>query len=301
MEKEKVAIIFSTYNSSDYVEKCLKSCLEQEYEELEVVVSDDGSTDNTVKVLENVARNSQNLHIIALPHGERGIARYTAIQKAKELNSRYLFIIDSDMVLKNNLITQCVKYLKENKEIGALVIPEIAYSDYDNYFSKVKVFERNILNNAGENVGKNSIEAARFWRMEAYESTGGINVKQIAFEEIQPTIRYIEKGGKIKRAVFTGVYHNEKKVTLKDILAKKRYYFSVMDRTISTEEKGFFKALQRWYFFRPVIYRKDNLKKYAAHPLLALGMFYMYFRLSLSAVHEILKSKLKNKQIKGEI
>ena len=290
---DRVGIIFSTFNSSEYVAKCLKSILDQKYDDFFVVVSDDGSTDDTVKVLEDTAKDYDNFYLLPLPHGERGIARAEAIKKAKEIKMDYLFIIDSDMVLKKNLLSDCVNYLKENKEVGGLVVPEIAFSTFKNYYSKVKVFERNTINNAGEDLGKNSIEAARFWKLLEYDKTGGININQISFEETQPTIRYNELGGTIKRAIFTGVYHDEKYVTLKNILKKKKYYFSVMHKTINSEEGGSKKALSRWYFFRPVLYRPSNLLRYLKHPLLTLGMIYMYFALTFIGVKEILKSKNK--------
>lgn len=292
MENKKVAIIFSTYNSSEYVSECLKSCLNQSYGEVCVVVSDDGSEDNTIEIIENAAEGYSNFYLISLPHGERGIARAKAIDKALAIGIKYIYIIDSDMILKKDLVSDCVKYLEGNKNVGALVIPEIAFSEYKNYYSKVKVFERNIINNAGEEIGKNSIEAARFWNLEAFKSTGGINVKQISFEEIQPTIRYIEKDGIIKRATFTGVIHNEKYVTLKNILKKKRYYFSVINKTIESEKAGASKAFSRWYFFRPVLYRKDNLKRYIRNPLLTLGVIYMYLALTAVGIYEILKAKV---------
>jgi len=293
LESKKVAIIFSTYNSSDYVGECVKSCLGQNYKNLVLVVSDDGSSDNTVSVLEKAAEGDERFFLIKLPHGERGIARAEAIRKAKALDIDYLYIIDSDMMLKDNLIEECVNYLQVNENIGSLVIPELAFSKSENFYSKVKVFERNILNNAGEELGVNSIEAARFWRIDSYNFTGGININQIAFEETQPTIRFVEKGGVIKRATFTGVYHDEKHVTLKNIVKKKKYYFSVMDKTINSEKEGNKKALSRWYFFRPVLYRKENLKQYLLHPILTLGMIFMYLVLTFVAVIEILKSKVK--------
>lgn len=295
---EKVGIVFATYNSAEYVESCLRSCLDQDYPEKVVVVSDDGSTDNTVEVLRECGKGRLELHIIELPHGERGIARAKAIEKAIEEGIDYLFIIDSDMVLKEGLVREAVGYLVEHKDIGGLVIPEIAYSEYKNFYSRVKVFERNVINDAGEELGKNSIEAARFWRLSEYLSTGGINVGQIAFEETQPTIRYVGSGGKIKRATFTGVYHNEKRVTLSNLVKKKRYYFSVMDKTLSTEEGGTGKALSRWYFFRPVLYRKANLKKYLRHPLLTLGMVWMYIVLTFVGAWELLKTKFKKRKDK---
>ncbi|MBU3107955.1 glycosyltransferase family 2 protein [Clostridium gasigenes] len=296
MSNKRVSIVFSTFNSSEYVTKCLKSCLCQEYDDFFVVVADDGSTDNTVYKMLEIASVYSNLKVISLPHGERGIARSKAIELARELKSDYIYIIDSDMILKDNLIKDCIKFLDENKKVGGLIIPEVSFSDYKNFYSRVKVFERNIINSAGEDIGSNSVEAARFWRIQEYDSTGGININQISFEETQPTIRYIEDGGIIKRAVFTRIYHNEKKATLKAIVEKKKYYFSVMNKTIESEKNGLKKTLSRWYFFRPVLYRKENLKKYIKHPLLTLGMFYMYIVLTFMGIGQLLKAKAYSKK-----
>ncbi len=292
---KRVSIVFSTYNSSEYVVKCLKSCLCQRYDDLFVIVADDGSTDNTIDKMQEAAQGYNNFKVISLPHGERGIARFKAIEMAKELNSDYIYIIDSDMILKDNLIQDCIDFFDNNEKVGGLIVPEISFSDYTNFYSKVKVFERNIINNAGEDIGSNSVEAARFWRIQEYDSTGGINISQISFEETQPTIRYIENGGIIKRAIFTQIYHNEKKAILKGIIQKKKYYFSVMNKTIESEEGGLKKTLSRWYFFRPVLYRKENLKKYIKNPLLTLGMVYMYVILSFIGIVEIIKSKVIKK------
>lgn len=287
-----VAIVFSTYNSAYYVGKCLDSCFSQDYPYIYVLVADDGSNDETLSILEDYKAVHPNFKYFALPHGERGLARKTAIEEARALGSDFLYILDSDMVLKEHLVRDCVDYLNEKKELGALVIPELAFSNATNYYSKVKVFERNIINNAGQDLGKNSIEAARFWRHEEYEKTGGINIAQISFEETQPTIRYLEMGGLIKRGVFTGVLHDEKEVTLKNIIEKKKYYFSQMNTTLESEHNGNRKAFSRWYFFRPVLYRRQNLLQYFKHPILTSGMVYMYLSLTFVGVVEILKSKV---------
>lgn len=278
-----------TFNNQDIINDTLESFKSQNYKNLHFVIVDDGSSDSTYKILKKYPL--KNKHLIKIKHGERGIARKVATENALSLKPDFIFIVDSDMVLKKGLIKKCVSYFKKEPSVGALVIPEIAYSDYKNYFSKVKVFERNIINNAGKNVGKNSIEAARFWKTKEYLKSGGINPKQISFEETQPTIRYLNMGGKIKRAYFTGVFHNEKKSTLKALVSKKRYYFSHLNKTIESEESGFKKTLSRWYFFRPVLYRPQNVIKYIFHPILTLGMFFMYFILSLVAVYELIFSR----------
>jgi len=287
----RLVILLSTYNNENIIKKCVESCLNQSYEDIQVVVADDGSTDATPNILKEIQKSHKNLHIISLPHGERGIARKKALDKTWELNPHYIYIIDSDMILKKDMAQLCINHLEKNNQIGGLVIPENAFSTYTNFFSKVKVFERNVVNRAGKNVGATSIEGARFWKSTAYKKSGGINFNQIAFEETQPTIRYIEMGGLLERAIFTGVAHDEKEVTLKNILEKKRYYFSVMDKTTKSEENGTMKALKRWYFFRGVLYRKENLIEYIKHPILTLGMIYMYIALTFIWISEILKKK----------
>lgn len=286
-----VVIVLSTYNNSDLIEKSLLSYLTQSEINLQVVVADDGSTDQTRVIIEKLRTMYSNLHTIYLEHGERGIARKMAIEEAKKLNPEFIVIMDSDMQMVQNLIKDCLAYFHNHADVGALVIPEKAYSESKNLMTKVKVFERTVINNAGHSLGSNSIEAARFWRLDAYIKSGGINFSQIAFEETQPTIRYVEIGGIIQRAEFTGVRHDEKHVTLKGLVNKKKYYFSKMSHTLETEESGTLKALQRWYFFRPVLYRKENLVQYMRHPILTLGMIFMYFYLSCICVVELIKKK----------
>ncbi|WP_153979967.1 glycosyltransferase family 2 protein [Paenibacillus xylanilyticus] len=291
--KPKVAIVFSTYNNAECIEECLKSCLNQSYSNVDIIIADDGSTDETASLIHKVALHGKHhVRVLNLPHGERGIARVTAVEEAQREGADYILIIDSDMLLESDMIDQLMAVVEKYTEIGALVIPEKAFTAHQNFFSKVKVFERNIINNAGEEVGKRSIEAARFWRMSDYLSTGGFNAGQISFEEIQPTLRYIERGGRIKRAVCTNLYHDEKKVLLRELLAKKAYYFTAMDRTLASESEGLRKALERWYFFRPVLYRKDNMKQYVRHPLLTAGMLFMYGCLSLLGVYGIIKGRI---------
>lgn len=302
---EKVAIVMSTFNNADIIEKNILSYLaqnqcndpEHNYKhhafEVHIFIADDGSTDATVEILSEMSSKFRNIHVIKLPHGERGIARKEAIALAESFGPDYLVIMDADMKMKLKLVESCLAYFKENQAVGALVIPEIAYSEHKNFMSQVKVFERNCLNNLGVELGNNSIEAARFWRIDAYKQSGGINFNQIAFEETQPTIRYIEQGGLIKRAHFTGVWHDEKHVTLKTLLSKKKYYFSKMNKTIEAENNGLLKTIQRWYFFRPVLYKKENLINYLCHPVLTLGMVFMYVALTFIGVWEIALSKLK--------
>jgi len=286
----QVTLVATTYNNADHVHLFIDSCLHQTFSRWELILIDDGSNDKTVDVIRKFAVKDKRIRYQVLPHGERGIARVAGMLKAVNDPSEYIFFLDSDMLMEPDMLDEAIEYMTINKQIGALVIPEIPISRYVNYWTKVKVFERRILNNAGKELDSRSIEAARFWRKEAYLQSGGLEPNQIAFEEIQPTIRFMETGGLIKRLEGVGVFHNEKQVILKDLLMKKAYYFSVMDRTIKTERKGFIKALKRWYFFRPVLYRKSNLILYVKEPDLFIGMCIMYALLTGIAIKALMKS-----------
>jgi len=287
----KVALIVTTYNSDAYIQKLLDSIRQQD-ESLHVIFADDGSTDSTVVLLERFKETFEAVTILALEHGERGVARDKAISVAFDMNLPYLMFIDADMILDDQLIPECIVQLEKEKNIGALVLKEVPVSDYSNLMTKVKMFERMVVNNSGEKLDLNSIEAARFWRTSAYSSSGGINPNQIAFEETQPTIRYLEQGGLIKKHLGRGLLHDEKKVTISNILGKKKYHFKVMNITFETEEKGLLKAFKRWYFFRPVMYKKKNLKLYMSHPILTIGMVMMYLTLTAVGCLEIVKHRM---------
>lgn len=288
-----VVITVTTYNDAARIEACIQSCLAQRGPlQIAIVVADDGSTDATLALLHRLAAQTNQLHILALPHGERGQARAAAIEKALTLAPDFLLFIDSDMTLQAGLVSRCVTYAQHH-HYGALVIPEAAFSTSTNFFTQVKVFERNIINNAGATYnGAHSIESARFWRTDAYLLSGGFHPQQIAFEETQPTLRYLARGGRVARATFTAINHDEKQVTLRSLLAKKRYYFSKLPVTVDTEEQGFKKLWQRWFFLRPVLYRPVNLYRYGRQPHLALGMVVMYLLLTGVAVVEYARQRL---------
>ncbi|KUP03947.1 hypothetical protein Q73_16575 [Bacillus coahuilensis m2-6] len=284
---QTIAITLSTYNNEKHIQACLESILDQDYEHLVVIVADDGSTDHTPDILREMTVKFEKLHIISLPHGERGKARKASIDKAKEIGAEFLYFIDADMQLLEGFFISCLAYFHQDPTLGALVIPEIPYSDSTNFFTRVKIFERSLINQGSERLDQNSIEAARFWRLSEYEKSGELHEAQIAFEEIQPTLRYIKQGGSIKRATVTGVFHDEGYVTLGHILKKKEYYFEKMETTAQTEDSGILNMVKKWYLFRPVYYHPRNVIHYITHPLLTGGMVMMYTLLTFSAVKTV--------------
>ncbi len=281
-----LTIVITTYNCPEHIQGLLRSLLYQDISAFDVVIADDGSTDHTTQVIEKY-QGSLSIELLKLAHGERGMARKCAIDRAMTRNTEYLMILDADMLLQKGLLSKLTDRMAEDPFLDGLIVRELPYSSYTNFFTKVKVFERQVINNFEFNRDDTSIEAARFWRMASFIKTGGINYEQIAFEEIQPTIRCLEQGGKISKVFDVGVYHDEKEVTLINILRKKNYYFSKMKTTVDTETNGYGKAFSRWYLFRKGYYKLENLTSYLKHPLLFLGMMVMYIALTVIGAYHM--------------
>ncbi|MBP3703356.1 MAG: glycosyltransferase family 2 protein, partial [Lachnospiraceae bacterium] len=91
--KEKISVIIPVYNVEAYVGKCIKSVCRQTYEELEIILIDDGSTDSSGKICDEWAENDNR--IVVLHQENRGLsgARNAGLEKA---TGEYITFLDSD-------------------------------------------------------------------------------------------------------------------------------------------------------------------------------------------------------------
>lgn len=85
------SIILPTYNRANLIEKAIKSVLEQAFVDWELLIIDDGSTDNTQEVVEQF--EDSRIHYLRQDHGERSRARNLGVQRAE---GRYVCFLDDD-------------------------------------------------------------------------------------------------------------------------------------------------------------------------------------------------------------
>lgn len=278
----KVGILITGYNDPpEQLNAVLRSACGQSYASLAVVLIDDGSDVPLQRRIE-YGYDRKRLRVIRIPHGERAAARLRGIEELRLLGVQYMLFLDSDMELPETFVAGCAAFALDN-EADALILPETAYSRHRNFWTRVKVFERNLYSH-GDRIGASSIEAARFWKMDRFPGfEPGLN----AFEEIQPTIRALEQGARVLK--WTGAYirHDEKRVALAGLLAKKRQYFGAMAGHSAVKVGD---VLRKYYFFRRQLYTARNIRQYIRHPLLAAGVGAMYALLTaVSLVHFVFR------------
>lgn len=101
MAEEKVSVIVPVYNVEKYLRRCLDSIINQTYQNLEIILVDDGSPDKCGAICDEYAEKDDRIVVIHKPNGGVSSARNVAI---KESTGKYIVFIDSDDFVLPNYI-----------------------------------------------------------------------------------------------------------------------------------------------------------------------------------------------------
>ena len=93
MLNDTVSIIVPIYNKEKYLEKCLDSILGQTYRDLEIILVDDGSTDNSLVICQHYAEKDPRIKIYHKPNGGVSSARNLGLEKS---TGKYISFVDPD-------------------------------------------------------------------------------------------------------------------------------------------------------------------------------------------------------------
>lgn len=88
-----ISVIVPVYNTSPYLSECLQSIVTQSFKDIEIICVNDGSTDNSLNILQAFAARDRRIKIISQPNRGLSAARNTGLREAK---GRYVMFVDSD-------------------------------------------------------------------------------------------------------------------------------------------------------------------------------------------------------------
>lgn len=127
-----ISIVIPSYNQSDYLEDCLDSAYNQTTPALEIIVVDDGSTDNSLEIanqymFKELPYIESNVKVISQVNKGLASARNTGIMAAK---GDYILFLDADDVLKENAIARIIQeIMATNPDIVAPSFEEFGKSE----------------------------------------------------------------------------------------------------------------------------------------------------------------------------
>lgn len=106
MKNPLVSIIIPIYNVTKYLDKCLESVINQSYRRLEIILVNDGSTDNCLQECQKWANMDQRIRLINKAHGGLPDTRNVGLKHA---HGEYVLFVDSDDWLKPNMVATMLK------------------------------------------------------------------------------------------------------------------------------------------------------------------------------------------------
>lgn len=108
--EELISVIVPVYNVENYIHKCVESIVNQTYKNLEIILVDDGATDNSGKICDELAETDSRIKVIHKENGGLSDARNAGIKVAK---GEYFGFIDSDDYVDEELYSVLMKNMKD--------------------------------------------------------------------------------------------------------------------------------------------------------------------------------------------
>lgn len=181
-KEELVSVIIPCYNSEKHMEMTLQFALAQTHKNLEIIIIDDGSTDNSVSIVESYVQKDKRVHIICLKknNGRPSVPRNIGISRSK---GEYIAFLDADDLWHPRKIELQIQYMKarncsfsstnminfkDEKELISAInrvnadIIEIEKIDHD------KLLRKNIIPNSSVLVKRKLFEKLRIIEDPAY-------------------------------------------------------------------------------------------------------------------------------------
>lgn len=139
--ENKVSVIVAAYNVEEYIEKNIKSILNQSLKDIEIIIVNDGSTDETLRKIKNVTKDDIRVKIINKKNEGLIEARKTGLNSA---NGKYVLFVDGD----DWISTDCCEllYSKAITHNADIVSYNLRY-EYDNRVEKNEFYDFGIIKN----------------------------------------------------------------------------------------------------------------------------------------------------------
>ncbi len=131
-----VSVIIPAFNRQDYITQCLQSVLVQSYENFEIIIIDDGSTDQTLEICKTMAQTEPRIKLYHGTHQGVSAARNIGLDVAQ---GEYVFFVDSDDMIHPRLLETLVAGMKSSDAaMGGTAGRNIPQSQWEYASEKVR-------------------------------------------------------------------------------------------------------------------------------------------------------------------
>ena len=268
-----ISIIIPVYNVAEYVEECINSIINQSYLNLDIIIIDDGSTDNSGEICEEIAKKDNRIRVVHQHNKGLSSARNLGMELAK---GRYIGFVDSDDLICSDMYEYLFRIMEENTA-------DIGLCNYKRFTSKHDIEN---IENRGEVFCLDSYSAL----LELFKGTG--NVKPCAWQGLykkelleQFPVGLICEDREFKVKV---LFHSH----IIAVGTKIKYFYRVRTGSLTRRKMGYQRLVKD---FSIISTRIENFIKSQEIELSILNAFYVStLRFSANLLSKTIKYRLVN-------
>ncbi|WP_372519746.1 glycosyltransferase [Candidatus Ruminimicrobiellum ovillum] len=222
--KPLISIMMPTYNNGKYIKQAIESIYAQNYDNIEIIVVDDGSTDNTKEIL----KQYKDIKYFYIEHKGIPFARNVALENSK---GEYIAFCDSDDYWLPNKINKQMQYFKDHPNC------EIVFTKYENFFENenLKTNRRAVYEKKVEDVFKQYLPSS-IVKKSLFDKYGFFDENFNVSEDTEFLYRIFKKGIKVNNIIPEVLYKRRihgKNVSLKyNTDAVKKYIATILRKGV---------------------------------------------------------------------
>ena len=211
------------YNQANYLTETVDSALGSTYPELEVIIINDGSTDNSKEVAEELTEKYKNVFLLNQPNSGVTKARNAGIEFC---NGKYILPLDADDLISQNYVGDAIEILKKSPEVKVVYCEAVKFNEKGERFWKLKPFSLKSL------ARDNMIFVSGIFRKSDCLAIGGFDDKMnMGRADWEFWINMLKNGGEVVKLPYIGFKYrltksgSMRKRTGSDELKRKRIAF----------------------------------------------------------------------------
>lgn len=281
-----ISIIVPVYNVEEYLEECLESIRKQTYQNIEVILVNDGSTDGSQAICEHFCQTDKRFRLINQKNQGQSVARNHGV---KESLGEYIMFVDSDDVVSLGLLEQLMKYMSDGIDIVECNITEdIHCLNSEGKEIGVKELDSNEALYECFNHGVSWSPVAKLYRREIVEKVPFL--ENLIYEDFYTGIVSLKYIHKMRKINYIGYYY--------------RYHTSsTMNQKYSEKNLDIFKVGEKLL----EEFREDNWLPYVGNMLFLVGIGHFkkynirvghpYYQLYIDEINKYAKIAKKSSDI----
>jgi len=227
---ELISVIIPVYNAEEYIEKCLRSIINQTYSNLEIIAVNDGSTDNSGKILSELAKEDERIIVIEQENCGVVTARNRGIETAA---GKYVAFVDADDWIESDMYEKMLAEMQDSTDMVCTSYifhwkntETVCYEHVCGY----KIYEKKDLDVLYDSIIK--IEGKTGISGMVWNKLIVLDILKKVYRKVDPTIKWGEDG------VLMYLYLLEcKKIKIMDL---KCYHYYRKENTASMKRDAYF-------------------------------------------------------------